>query len=82
METRLGSLKGAPCGILLRLVWDLIVLVAPFFFPPLLPIMFPCGLSKPHQATMLPSQGNLGQALSLLIKKGIFFFVIHWGGGV
>ena len=51
-----------------------------FFFSPLLPIMFPCGLSKPHQATMLPSQGNLGQALSLLIKKGIFFFCHPLGG--
>lgn len=32
----------------------------------------PCGLSKPHHTTTQPPPGNLGQALSLLIKKGIF----------
>lgn len=35
-----------------------------FFFPP---------LRHESDLTMQPSQGNLGQALSLLIKKGIFF---------
>lgn len=42
--------------------------------------MNPHGLSKPrHATTTQPPRGNLGQALSLLIKKGIFFFCYPLG---
>lgn len=51
------------------------MLVAPFSSPSWIPVAS-VNLTRPPCTQ--PSRGNLGQALSLLIKKGIFF-VIHWG---
>lgn len=73
VEMTLSSPRLAPGGILLAEVLASTCLCHLFTFYH----EFPWPQSN-STGTMQPSRHNLGQALSLLIKKGIFF-VIHWG---
>lgn len=76
VKVRPNSLKGATCTILPQ--------TRPAFWPQhtcdtFSSVMDPSSLCKPHHAARQSSWGNLGQALSLLIKKGIFLSSIEGG---